>query len=355
MSCFRNCRRELQQPAFRLPNPKACPQSGKWRARYRDPQGRSRSHNFSRKVDAERFLVSVDHSKLVGSYVDRAPDETKFENWAEEWRAGVVHLAPSTLAVQDRYTQKHLLPAFTGVSLAQIDHAMVRNWVAGLTGSGLAPASVRQAAGILRRIMATAVTSGVIPTSPCDGIKLPSNEHRVMRFLEPIRSLNSLQRWTSATKVSCFSAHMGASGPASSWGCAPSVSTFSAVGSRLLRRSSTSRDTCTSGRPRPAQAVGPCRFRESWWMRSTSTFEATPPDLMTCVPLSDRRPPQADQLAPAGRGTRPSRGRPSAASGSMISDTPRLPSGSRPAPRPKKSRPGRDTPPSVSPSICTPT
>ena len=46
-------------------------------------------------------------------------------------------------------------------------------------------ASVRQAAGILRRIMATAVTSGVIPTSPCDGIKLPSNEHRVMRFLEP--------------------------------------------------------------------------------------------------------------------------------------------------------------------------
>ena len=161
--------------------------NGKWRARYRDPQGRSRSRNFSRKLDAEHFLVSVDHSKLVGSYVDRAAGRTKFEDWAEEWRAGVVHLAPSTLAVQDRYTQKHLLPAFTGVSLAQIDHAMVRNWVAGLTGSGLAPASVRQAAGILRRIMATAVTSGVIPASPCDGIKLPSNEHRVMRFLEPVQ------------------------------------------------------------------------------------------------------------------------------------------------------------------------
>ena len=30
--------------------------SGRWRARYRDPQGGSRSKTFDRKRDAERFL-----------------------------------------------------------------------------------------------------------------------------------------------------------------------------------------------------------------------------------------------------------------------------------------------------------
>ena len=114
-----------------------------------------------------------------------AGGRVKFEVWAKEWRAGVVHLAPSTLAGQDRYMATHLIPAFKGVSLAQIDHSMVRKWVAGLSADGLAPATVRKAAGLMHRVMATAVSAGLIASSPCDGIKMPTNEHRVMRFIEP--------------------------------------------------------------------------------------------------------------------------------------------------------------------------
>ena len=46
--------------------------NGHWRERYRDPQRRSRSKTFSRKIEAEQFLTSVGHSKLPGSYVDTA-------------------------------------------------------------------------------------------------------------------------------------------------------------------------------------------------------------------------------------------------------------------------------------------
>jgi hypothetical protein len=44
----------------------------RWRARYRDPSGRERSKSFARKVDAERFLVSIEDAKLRGAYVDPA-------------------------------------------------------------------------------------------------------------------------------------------------------------------------------------------------------------------------------------------------------------------------------------------
>lgn len=43
---------------------------GKWRARYRSPDGREHARHFDRKVDAEQWLVSVEHRKLTGEYVD---------------------------------------------------------------------------------------------------------------------------------------------------------------------------------------------------------------------------------------------------------------------------------------------
>ena len=40
-----------------------------WRAHYRAPDGKQRNRSFARKVDAERFLTTVENSKLVGSYI----------------------------------------------------------------------------------------------------------------------------------------------------------------------------------------------------------------------------------------------------------------------------------------------
>ena len=41
-----------------------------WLARYRDPSGGQRKRSFPRKIDAERYLTTVESSKLVGSYID---------------------------------------------------------------------------------------------------------------------------------------------------------------------------------------------------------------------------------------------------------------------------------------------
>lgn len=45
-----------------------------WRARWRTPDGKSRSKTFMRKIDAEKHLTATDHAKLTGAYADpRAP------------------------------------------------------------------------------------------------------------------------------------------------------------------------------------------------------------------------------------------------------------------------------------------
>jgi hypothetical protein len=42
----------------------------RWYVRYFDPSGKRVSKVFHRKVDAQRYLTQVEHSKITGSYID---------------------------------------------------------------------------------------------------------------------------------------------------------------------------------------------------------------------------------------------------------------------------------------------
>src|SRR4029453_14287808 len=60
---------------------------GGWRARWRTPDGKSRSQVFAPKLDAERHLIALEHAKLRGAYVDPAAGKvTVAEYWAD-WSA----------------------------------------------------------------------------------------------------------------------------------------------------------------------------------------------------------------------------------------------------------------------------
>ena len=59
-----------------------------WVAWWRDPAGRQRKHTFARKVDAERYLIGVEHSANAGSYVDPARSTMTLGEWATPWMAG---------------------------------------------------------------------------------------------------------------------------------------------------------------------------------------------------------------------------------------------------------------------------
>ena len=83
---------------------------GRWRARFRETAGsKARSRTFSRRVDAERFLTGIEHSKLMGNYVDPSASRITFRLFAEDWRQQQIH-RPGTATSVDQQLRLHVYP-----------------------------------------------------------------------------------------------------------------------------------------------------------------------------------------------------------------------------------------------------
>lgn len=157
-----------------------------WVARYRAPDGGEGSRSFERRTDAERWLTSEESSKLTGAWVDPTLGRMTLGEWVERWNATTVDLRPTTRALNLGLVRNYLLPRFDRWPLSKITTADVRAMVAEETAAGkLSTSAVRRHAIILGSILGAAVTDGRIARNPVRGVKLPAEESRRMRFLEP--------------------------------------------------------------------------------------------------------------------------------------------------------------------------
>lgn len=128
---------------------------GRWRARYRDPYNRERSRTFARRVDAERWLTSVEHARLSGAYIDPALSRVTFGRWAEEWLA-TPGKRPSGWVRDESILRNHLLPTLDTRGLGTIKpadiQALVNEWT-----TKSAPRTVRRQYDVVRAILNAAV------------------------------------------------------------------------------------------------------------------------------------------------------------------------------------------------------
>jgi integrase len=153
-----------------------------WRARWRTPDGKSRSKVFRRKLDAERHLVSVSHAVLTGAYVDPSAGRITFKSYATEW-AGRQVWRPSTVA--NNATALARANAVIGDRpIGQLRTSELQTLVRRLTDDGLAPATVRVNFGVVSAVLKAAVVDRVIVASPAVGVKLPSVDRPQVRPLE---------------------------------------------------------------------------------------------------------------------------------------------------------------------------
>lgn len=158
--------------------------NGKWRARYRDPAGKEHARHFDRKADAERWLTSIESSKLRGDWIDPNLGRTTFAEWLERWQRGAVDLRPTTLARDLSYLRNHVTPRFGAAPLARITTSSVTTLIADMTAAGRhSPGTVRKVGQVFSKVMGAAVTEGLIARNPCEGVKLPPEPEREMRFL----------------------------------------------------------------------------------------------------------------------------------------------------------------------------
>jgi integrase len=143
-----------------------------WRAHYRDPSGKQRNRTFARKLDAERFLTTIESTKLVGSYIDPALARLTVGDWSARWLEGQAHLKPST---HERYAgilRAHVIPRWGTTKLADVTHSAVQAWVSELARSS-SPATVRKVHRVLSLVLASAVKDGRLVRNSAAGINLP--------------------------------------------------------------------------------------------------------------------------------------------------------------------------------------
>ncbi len=143
------------------------------------------SKNFGRRIDAERFLITIEARKLAGTYIDPRAGRIRLGEFTEQATAGWVNRRDSTKARDESYLRSLVLPVFADMPIGAISVFDVQEWVSDLDADGYAPATIRKAYQLLGRILNDAVNGGLIARTPCRDVTLPKIEDTEKRFLSP--------------------------------------------------------------------------------------------------------------------------------------------------------------------------
>jgi integrase len=126
---------------------------------------------FPRKLDAERHLTQVEHSKLTGAYVDPIAGRITFKSYAEQWRAAQVH-RPGTATSVEQQLRRHVYPTIGKRPIGAIRPGEIQALVTKMSDK-LAASTVAVVYGRIVAVFRSAVRDRVIVRSPCEEIRLP--------------------------------------------------------------------------------------------------------------------------------------------------------------------------------------
>jgi hypothetical protein len=91
-----------------------------WQARWRDPTGAQRSTNLPRRIESERFVITIEARKLAGTYIDPRAGRIRLGEFAEQATAGCVNRRDSTKARDESYLRSLVLSTFADMPIGKI-------------------------------------------------------------------------------------------------------------------------------------------------------------------------------------------------------------------------------------------
>jgi integrase len=154
-----------------------------WRVRYRTPSGRELSKTFRKKVDAEKFLATVEADIARGDWVDPTLGRVTLEEWSQRWLASKRRIKPKTRAGYESLLEARILPTFGDLAINRIDRESVEAWVTTMLDEGLSASRVKQSYLVLHAMIRAAVRQGYLARDVIDGIEMPRVISRERRFL----------------------------------------------------------------------------------------------------------------------------------------------------------------------------
>jgi excisionase family DNA binding protein len=98
------------------------PESGKWQARYRGPDGQIRNapQTFASRRAAERWLSLTETQIMQGEWTDPERAEIKLDDYAGQWITQRPGLRPGTVELYRWLLRKHISPHLGGVELGRL-------------------------------------------------------------------------------------------------------------------------------------------------------------------------------------------------------------------------------------------
>ncbi len=149
--------------------------NGQWRARWREyPGGPQKTRQFTRKLDAERFLVKLQHDMLSGSYIDPQVAQTPLGEYADRWLERMTPTWRQTTATAVEVSvRRHIIPQLGNRPLGAIKRSDVEKWASALE---LAPGTVQLVRQHLGQLLTGAVEDGLIARNPAAGARMPKND-----------------------------------------------------------------------------------------------------------------------------------------------------------------------------------
>jgi integrase len=152
-----------------------------WRGRYVDTSGNEKTKRFKYKRDAEEWLKNVTRSG-----VDIAPPVTgewtvgqQFSQWIRK-----ADIAETTKATRQHTWNAHVVDRWGELQVTKVDPPSVKAWVADMKDAGTGVPTIENALGVLRMVMADAVSDNRLLRNPCDGVKAPKRQHKARAYLD---------------------------------------------------------------------------------------------------------------------------------------------------------------------------
>ncbi len=158
----------------------------RYTAYFLDRRGRTRSAGTypSRKA-ANAAWQQADALLATGDHRDPGAKQLRFASYVrEQWLPN--HVIEPTTRQSYRYNlERHILPWFGPMKMADILPIHVREWVVDLIARGVTPATIRQQKIILSVVFTTALNDSLISLHPCRGVKTPTVPIKAYRILTP--------------------------------------------------------------------------------------------------------------------------------------------------------------------------
>jgi integrase len=143
--------------------------SGRFQARYQDPNGTDRPapHTFATKTDADRWLNKTEADILSGEW--RNPDAGRIAlgDYLSTWIDHRAGLRPRTVQLYRWLYKRYLEQTFSGVMIADITPGLVRAWRAELVAGGTTTTMIAKAYRLLHAVLNTALDDELIRRNPC--------------------------------------------------------------------------------------------------------------------------------------------------------------------------------------------